>query len=75
MLFGVVERRFVAVVAVGNDELFVGHGACEQADYGRIADTPYAVQDVVLVGGFSISGARRLRRGSSPRCRRGRSRA
>ena len=57
VLFGVIQRRLVAMVAVGDDELLVGHGAGEQANDGRIVDAPDAVQDAVLVGDFGVGGA------------------
>ena len=57
MLLGVVQRGFVAVVAVGDDELLVGHGRGEQADGRRIADAPDAVQHAVFVGDFGVGGA------------------
>ena len=37
VFLGVIERGLVAVVAVGNDELLVGHGGGQQADGRRIA--------------------------------------
>ena len=40
VLLGVVQRGLVAVVAVGDDQLFVGHGGGEQADGRRVADPP-----------------------------------
>ena len=56
VFFGVIERGLVAVMAVGDDELLVGHGGGEQADGGRIADAPEAVQNAVLVGDFGVGG-------------------
>ena len=60
VFFGVIERGLVAVVAVGNDELFVGHGGDEQADDGGIADAPDAVQNAVFVGNFGVGGTSAL---------------
>ena len=57
VLFGVIKRGFVAMVAVGDDELFVGHSAGEQADDSRIVDAPDAVQDAVFVGDFGVGWA------------------
>ena len=44
-------------MAVGDDELLVGHGGGEQADGGRVADAPEAVQHAVLVGDLGFGGA------------------
>ena len=57
VLLGVVEGGFVAVMAVGDDELLVGHGGGQQADRGRVADAPEAVKNAVLVGDFGLGGA------------------
>ena len=57
VLLGVVQRGLVAMVAVGDDELFVGHCRSEQTNCGRIADAPDAVQDAVLVGHFGVGRA------------------
>ena len=54
MLFRVVQRGLVAVVAVGDDELLVAHGGGEQADGGGVADAPEAVQHAVLVGDLGL---------------------
>ncbi len=43
------------MVAIRNDQLFVGHRRGEQANGGRVTDTPDAVQNTVLVGDFGVS--------------------
>ena len=49
-LFGVSDGGLVAVVAVGDDELLVGHGGEEEIDDLGIGDLPETVDDVVFVG-------------------------
>ena len=53
----VIQRSLVAVVAIGDDQLLVGHGRGEQADGRRVADPPEPVQHTVLVGDFGFGGA------------------
>ncbi len=55
-LFGVGYRGFVAVVAVGDDELLVGHGGEEEVDEVRVGELPDAMDDVVLVGDGEVGG-------------------
>ncbi len=57
VFFGVRESCLVAVVPVGDDELFVGHGGREEADHRRIVHTPDAMQDAVLVGDLRVRGS------------------
>ncbi len=57
MVFGVFESGLVAVVAVGDDELSVGHGGGEQIDGRRVADAPEAVEHAVFVGDFGFGWA------------------
>ena len=45
------------MVAVGDDQLFVGHGGYQQAYDGRIADAPNAVNYAVFVGNFGVGGS------------------
>src|ERR1035438_6236092 len=44
------------MVAVGDDELFVGHGGGDDANGGRVGYAPEAVEDAVLVGDFGFGG-------------------
>ena len=55
-LVHVGDGGFVAVVAVGDDELFVGHGGDDEVDEVRVGEAPDAVDDVVLVGDFEVGG-------------------
>ncbi len=55
-LLGVGDGGFVAVVAVGDDELFVGHGGEEEIDEVGVGELPEAVDDVVLVGDGEVGG-------------------
>jgi hypothetical protein len=54
--FAVVQRGLVAMMAVGDDELLVGHRGGQQADGRRVADR-HRVQDAVLIGDFGFGGA------------------
>ena len=49
-LLGVGDGGLVAVVAVGDDELLVGHGGDDEVDEGGVGELPDAVDDAVLVG-------------------------
>ena len=49
-LFGVGDGGLVAVVAVGDDELLVGHGGEEEIDEVGVGELPEFVDDAVLVG-------------------------
>src|SRR5258708_15598777 len=42
------------MVAVGDDELLVGHGRGEHANRRGIADAPEPVEDIVLIGDFGV---------------------
>ena len=55
-LFGVGDGGFVAVVAVGDDELLVGHGGDDEVDEGGVGELPDAVDDAVLVGDGEVGG-------------------
>ena len=55
-LFGVGDGGLVAVMAVGDDELFVGHGGEEKINDVRVSDLPDAMDDVVLVGDGEVGG-------------------
>ena len=48
-LLGVRQRRLVAMMSVGNDELFIGHGTLNSLDERRIEDRPEAMRHVVFV--------------------------
>ena len=48
--------RFVAVVAVGDDELLVGHDVEHTLDEVWIGELPDAVNNAVLVGDLKIGG-------------------
>ncbi len=52
----VVQRRLVAMMAVGDDELLVRHGRSQQPDDRRIADAPDAMQHAVFVRNFGVGG-------------------
>ena len=54
---GVIEGGFIAMVAVGDDELLVVHGGDEEADGGGVGDAPEAVKDAVFVGDLGFGGA------------------
>src|ERR1039458_961264 len=56
-------NSLVEVVAVGNDELLVGHGGGEQADGCRVADAPEAVQDAEIVSDFNVRSEQSRRGG------------
>ena len=56
VFLGVIQRGLVAVVAVGDDQLLVGHGRGQQVDGRRIADLPQPVQHAVLVGDLGVGG-------------------
>ena len=47
-----VERGFVTVVAIGNDEFLRGHGVLDGGDVAGIGDHPEAVDYPVFVGEF-----------------------
>ena len=56
-LLGVGDGGLVAVVAVGDDELLVGHGGDDEVDEGGVGELPDAVDDAVLVGDGEVGGA------------------
>src|SRR5580765_5981191 len=49
-LIAVVECGFIAVVAIGDDQLLVPHLVLDRGDYSGIGDLPDAVGDSVFVG-------------------------
>ena len=49
-LLGVGDGGLVAVVAVGDDELLVGHGGDDEVDETGVGELPDFVDDAVLVG-------------------------
>ena len=51
---GVFESGLVAVVAVGDDELFVFHGRRQDVDGARVADSRNAMEHTVLIGHFDV---------------------
>ena len=53
---GVGDGGFVAMVAVGDDELLVGHGGDDEVDEMGIGERPDAVDDAVLVGDGEVGG-------------------
>ena len=53
-LVPVCQRRFVAMMSVGNHEFFVRHFALDRLDVLRIRHRPQAVNDVVLVADFHL---------------------
>src|SRR6266550_3008317 len=53
---GVGYGGFVAVVAVGDDELFVGHGGEEEIDEAGVGELPEAVDYAVLVCNGEVGG-------------------
>ncbi len=55
-LLGVGDGGLVAVVAVGDDELLVGHGGDDEVDEMGVGELPDAVDDVVLVGDGEVGG-------------------
>ena len=55
-LLGVGDGGFVAMVAVGDDELLVGHGGDDEVDEGGIGELPDAMHDAVLVGDGEVGG-------------------
>ena len=55
-LVHVGDGGFVAVVAVGDDELLVGHGGEDEVDECGVGELPDAVEDVVLVGDVEVGG-------------------
>ena len=57
VFFGVGQGCLIAMVAVGEDEFFVGHGGGEQANGGRVADAPEAVKDAGIVSDLNVGGA------------------
>ena len=59
VFFRVVQRRLIAVVAVGDDQLLVGHRRGQQADGRRVIHAPKPMQHSVLVRhfGFCRTGA------------------
>ncbi len=44
------------MVAVGDDELFVGHGGDEEVDEGGVGELPDLVNYAVLVGDGEVGG-------------------
>ena len=58
-LLHIVQSRLIAVVAVGDDQPFIGHGGGQQPDRRRVADAPQPVRHSVFVGhlGLCRSGA------------------
>ena len=50
------------MVAVGDDELLVGHGGEEEVDELGVGELPDAVDDAVLVGDGEVGGWRRVLR-------------
>ena len=54
MFLGIVQRGFIAMVAIGDDQLLVGHGRGQQVDDIRIADLPQPVQRAIVVGSLGV---------------------
>ena len=67
VLAGISQRGLIAMMAVGDDQFFVRHGADQQPNYRRVIDAPDAVQDSVLVGDFGVSRTHCHRKGAGPR--------
>jgi len=44
------------MVAVGDDELLVVHGAGQEADGCRVADSPDAMENSIVIGDFGLGG-------------------
>ena len=55
-LLGVGDGGLVAVVAVGDDELLVGHGGDDEVDEVGVGELPDLVDDAVLVGDGEVGG-------------------
>ena len=54
VFFGVLQRRFVAVMTVSDDELFVAHGCHQQAYCRGVVHPPEPVLNAVFVGDFGV---------------------
>ena len=55
-LLGVGDGGLVAVVAIGDDELLVGHGGDDEVDESGVGELPDLVDDAVLVGDGEVGG-------------------
>lgn len=55
-LLGVGDGGLVAMVAVGDDQLLVGHGGDDEVDEVGVGELPDTVEDVVLVGDGEVGG-------------------
>ena len=53
-LVAIIQRGFVAVMAVGDDQLLVPHLAPHQVDQAGIGDFPDPVRDSVFVESFEV---------------------
>ena len=56
MLSGVIQRGLIAMVAVGDNKLFVSHGRCQQKNDAGIGDAPELVKNAVFVCDFDFGG-------------------
>jgi len=65
-LVAIVERGFVTVMAVGNDELLVRHRGLNRESFLRIGNDPETMRDAVLIVNFG--GGRRSGFGFGENC-------
>ena len=56
LLLGVGDGGLVAMMAIGDDELLVGHGGDDEVDQVGVGDLPDAVDYAVLIGDGEVGG-------------------